>query len=278
METPAINNGPLFKRIALVMASVRGMAKDGHNTQSNFSYISSDGALDRIGKAMAENGLVIIPMLIDYDSVDESPKGTSIRTRTRARFQMHICDSDGNSFMTTWAGEGTDYGNPDRALNKAMTNATKYFLLKLFVVGAGDGDPDDDGEAATTGKPATKTVQQQATKPQPQTQRPASAQPQAAAPDDNPFDDKKAHPPAQSGGKPHVSQVRLNRLHAVGTQAYGAEWNEKRKQLVQMVSKGSVTSSKDLTPREAEDLISGIEKKLMETPAAVKSDGAQVKA
>lgn len=169
METQ-INNGPLFKRIAAVMAAVRSLPKDGHNTQSNFSYVSSDTALDRIGKAMADAGLVIIPMLIDYESVDEKP-GSSIRTRTRARFQMHICDVEGNSFLCPWASEGVDYGNPDRALTKAMTYATKYFLLKLFVVGAGGDDPDGEGDtetkAATTGKSQAKaqTKPQQPAKP-----------------------------------------------------------------------------------------------------------------
>lgn len=96
---------------------------------------------------------------------------------------------------------------------------------------------------ATDGKPGTYS----------------GTEPQA---EDNLFDEKTAHPPAKNGETPRVSQARLNRLHAVGTEAYGKAWDEKRAQLVEMISKGAATSSRDLTPKEAEELIAGIEKKL----------------
>lgn len=253
MEAQLTNNGPLFKRIALVMAAVRNMPKDGVNTQHNFNYMASDTVLERVGKAMADHGLVIIPTLLDYETVDEKP-GNSVRTRTRARFEMHICDADGNAFAARWAGEGTDYGNPDRALNKAMTNATKYFLLKLFVVGAGGDDPDGDSDGAQERKPAPKPAQ--AARPQqPPAQQPA---PQTAAP---------------APARPKASDAQLTKLHTVGSKAYGDAWEEKRHQLVQTVSKGAITSSADLTPNEASDLIDGIEKKLA-AQAETKFNGA----
>lgn len=54
----------------------------------------------------------------------------------------------------------------------------------------------------------------------------------------------------------------LKTLHAVGTKAYGAEWEVKRHSLVASVTKGRTNSSAELMEDEAQELIAGISKKL----------------
>ncbi len=49
---------------------------------------------------------------------------------------------DGSSVKNTAAGEGLDQ-NGDKGTYKAITGATKYFLLKLFLIPTGD-DPETD--------------------------------------------------------------------------------------------------------------------------------------
>ncbi len=71
-----------------------------------------------------------------------------------------------------------------------------------------------------------------------------------------------------------LSQAQLKRLNIVGSDLYGKEWDDQRPKLVQAVSKGTVTSSKELTPGEATVLIRGMEKKLQEV-AAMKAAAAQ---
>ena len=63
-------------------------------------------------------------------------------------------------------------------------------------------------------------------------------------------------------GTKKVTPVMLKRLHAVGTEAYGDDWDAKRHELVDKVSAGAANSSSDLTPNEALMLISGMEKKI----------------
>ena len=128
------NSGKLFARIAQVMGKVRSLPKDGYNKQNAYNYVSSDTALDAIGRAMAEFGVVVIPSMVHYDTVTDGKM-----TRAKAEFDMHICGAEGDVFTSRWTSEGIDYGNPDKALTKAITYATKTFLLKLFVVGAGGG-------------------------------------------------------------------------------------------------------------------------------------------
>lgn len=173
------NNATLFQRIASVMTAVRSLPKDGFNKQGNYNYVSSETALEHIGRAMADNGLVVVPILVGYSSETQEK-----RTRTVCEFDMHICDADGNAFAARWMGEGIDYGSPDKALNKAMTNATKYFLMKLFVVGAGGEDPDSETTdyAANGRTTAAKTPPPPAAK---NLHKPTPTQPDAQALDEN---------------------------------------------------------------------------------------------
>lgn len=273
------------------MSAIRSLPKDGYNPQGNYNYVSSDSALDRIGKEMAAQGLVIIPTVLDVESLDTQTANGKALTRTRARFLMHIADADGNVFAAAWAGEGIDYGNPDRALNKAMTNATKVFLLKLFVVGAGGDDP--DGEATeqpqaqrkpTTAaqRPAAAPATQRQGKAYPEQRLPAKADPGEGIPpgapsgtEDNPFVEKSAAAadaaPTATGNVKKASQAQLNEMHKLGREAYGAGWDAKRAQLVNMISQGSAVSSVDLTVKECTSLIDGIRKKLNEAAVAVQT-------
>jgi len=59
-----------------------------------------------------------------------------------------------------------------------------------------------------------------------------------------------------------VAPATLKHLHAVGTEAYGDDWDKKRHELVDKVTAGAANSSSDLTPKEAATLISGMEKKI----------------
>ena len=60
---------------------------------------------------------------------------------------------------------------------------------------------------------------------------------------------------------PTLSAGQLKALHAAGSAYYGESWGEDRARLVEAVTKGRATSSKDLTPDEASKLIDGINRK-----------------
>ena len=135
-------NAKLFGRIAKVMADVRQLPQDGFNKHDRYKYTTAAMAVQKIGTAMAEHGLVIIPVVITEDT--QKPQGEKAHYSV-VEFEFHICDVDGNAFATRWTGRGVNYGAPDKALKTAMTNANTTFLLKLFQVGAGDDDPEIDG-------------------------------------------------------------------------------------------------------------------------------------
>jgi hypothetical protein len=70
--------------------------------------------------------------------------------------------------------------------------------------------------------------------------------------EDNPFETPQ-----------RLTAGQLRRLHALGTEVYGkANWDTKRLELVQAVTKGAAASASHLTPAEAAKLITGLEDKL----------------
>lgn len=72
---------------------------------------------------------------------------------------------------------------------------------------------------------------------------------------------KNAAPPPTSTPDTLPENLR-KRLHAVGSQCYGSEWDVKRPQLVSHKTKGRTRTSNELTPDEALYLIAGMEKKI----------------
>ena len=78
---------------------------------------------------------------------------------------------------------------------------------------------------------------------------------------------------------PMISELQMKRLHAVGTNLYGKEWNAKRPALVAGATKKRAesagvepwTSASDLTDTEADTLIRGIQKRINEAAAEVQT-------
>jgi len=81
---------------------------------------------------------------------------------------------------------------------------------------------------------------------------------------------KNAAPPPTSTPDTLPENLR-KRLHAVGSQCYGSEWDVKRPQLVSHKTKGRTQTSNELTPDEALYLIAGMEKKIAQAGPAGES-------
>ena len=141
------NLGALFARVTKVMQTVKALEPDKKH-QQGYMYISSDKVLQAIGGAMSQHGLVIIPSvtgqavdIVEYTNNQGKPM---TRFDASVTFAMTLADSDGNDHTAIWVGSGTDFTSPDKAIYKAITSGHKYFMLKLFVVGAGNEDSEHE--------------------------------------------------------------------------------------------------------------------------------------
>ena len=130
----------LYSKIAEVSKAVGSLTTDKRNLQQKYDYISADKILDRVGSEMAKVGLVILPALVAEATERIEYQTGKWRYDCRLDMEMRIFDGDGNGDTVAWYGRGADYSVPDKAMYKAITSGHKYFLMKLFNVGAGNED------------------------------------------------------------------------------------------------------------------------------------------
>lgn len=119
---------------------------------------------------------------------------------------------------------------------KAITKAKRRAILFLRGLGVSD-ESEADTMGRPTDRPTVRTIRGQSSKSLP---APAAA----------PTSDDK------------LSETQFKRLHALGTEYYGDEWNARRPELCSSVSRGRTKSSKDLTVAEAATLVEGIKRRL----------------
>jgi len=171
----------LIKKIARAIIAVGAVSEDGKSSgagERSYSYITSKTVLAVAGKALADEGVVVVPEVI-RSTVETLTVKTSRGEATRydASLDFLMTVTDGEDVKTFgWTGMGVDYQSPDKAVYKAMTSGHKYFLAKLLNLSPFGETEDSEHEAAeggtvqkteknTSGK--TKTVPASTFKPNP---------------------------------------------------------------------------------------------------------------
>lgn len=141
------NEAKLFGKMARVMGIINRVPKSGNNTFHKYKYATADDVADTIRDAMAEVNLALIVQMgdvrqetIEYESSNKTTK--TIRTTINFNF-IFACGDTGAVVSSPWTSQVDD--NSDKAVNKCATAAEKYFLMKTFIVSAGD-EPDSDAD------------------------------------------------------------------------------------------------------------------------------------
>jgi len=158
----------LYAKLAKVMAAMERLPKEGYNQHFKYNFVTDATVADAIRKELGKQGVAFFAEITDVKQ-ELAPTGKSIKTSVWIDFTF-ACGETGETETKHWRAEALD--NQDKGINKAVTSAEKYFLLKTFVMGAGD-DPDESKEPATTKKtakrksPRKKSPKEPATKPWP---------------------------------------------------------------------------------------------------------------
>jgi hypothetical protein len=121
----------LVSRLAEVMAEIGNVPKRGVNAHFNYKFATEVDVVGALQKKLAARGIMLFPSVV---AVRRDGKLTAI--------DMTFTFVDGQTderITSAWAGYGED--NSDKAIWKAITGATKYFILKTFLVPTGD-DPE----------------------------------------------------------------------------------------------------------------------------------------
>jgi hypothetical protein len=124
--------------------------KAGHNDFQNYKYATEADAIAALRPIMIKHGLCMIPSV---ESVEQDEWGN-----TNVLMHYRILDEDGNFLSFRAAGSGNDKnskGVGDKGIYKALTGASKYALLKTFMMETGD-DPEVPSQQEKESKPEPK--------------------------------------------------------------------------------------------------------------------------
>lgn len=160
---------PVLKAISSIMADVGAVEKKGKNEFHKYDYATAADVAFALQKRMADAGLIVIPhqremkllanetvLAIEFEFLVEHVSGDRLEDRPVFTGMASARNSKG--------------GFDDKAANKCLTAATKYFLLNLFRIPTGDYPDADEEEDKAHPAPngngnGKRTPQQPATLP-----------------------------------------------------------------------------------------------------------------
>lgn len=130
-------------KMVKIMGAVGNVAKGGTNSQQGYKFIQSDDVVDAIRIEMVKNNVAVFAKAIGYEMTEGTTKNGGVNYHAVVQFEFMLVDADsGETMACTWYGESID--TSDKSFSKAGTSAMKYWLLKTFMISAGEPDADTD--------------------------------------------------------------------------------------------------------------------------------------
>jgi hypothetical protein len=161
----------VHKAILNVSKKVGAIGKDSRNQQQGFNFRGIDDLIPHIQKAMIEEGLTMIPRVINAQGDTREAKSGGTLNVSAVTVNYLLTGPDGTFVESVMTGESADSG--DKSMSKAISMATKYFLFYTFwipVYGLDTGDKDSyefgrsaaagvaEGGTQTTPRPAPQSA------------------------------------------------------------------------------------------------------------------------
>lgn len=123
----------IYSKILQVMKEVEKVPKNGYNQFHKYYYATESDLTESIRPILIDAGLAFFATVLDQSREGEF---------TKVKMEFTLADTEtGETLKSIFWGEGQDKG--DKGLYKAYTGATKYFLMKTFLIPTGD-DPECD--------------------------------------------------------------------------------------------------------------------------------------
>lgn len=142
----------IYSKVGKVMSQVSRVPKNGYNSFHKYNYATESDLTESIRPILLEAGLAFFSNVLEQDREGEF---------TKVKMEFTLADIETGEVLTSiYWGEGQDKG--DKGLYKAYTGATKYFLMKTFLIPTGD-DPEADN---TTDEHNSKQAPKQTNKQQ----------------------------------------------------------------------------------------------------------------
>lgn len=143
----------LVRKLAEVMAEVGRVPKRGRNEFHHYDYATEADIAEAVRAGLASRRVMMIPSVesLSFRELDTKGGGKQTVATVSVRYRVYDGDSGESLDIGPICGEGQDAG--DKATYKALTGATKYALLKTFLIPTGD-DPEAETAAPSSHPPA----------------------------------------------------------------------------------------------------------------------------
>lgn len=135
----------IFKALSAVQSDLAkvGISKNQKNTHQGYKFRGIDDVLNTLAPIIAKHGVLIIPNVLNKEIKTSNTRNGGIASHAIVEVGFALYDQEGDSICHTAYGEALD--TSDKAINKAMTAAYKYFLFQAFCIPI-DGVEDADAQ------------------------------------------------------------------------------------------------------------------------------------
>jgi predicted component of type VI protein secretion system len=161
-EAPWISNGPckVYQAIAAITGELAkvGIAKGRKNAQQNYAFRGIDDVYSALSGLLAQYRLCVIPRVLGRTVTEQTSKSGGMLFYAVVDVEYDLVSAeDGSKHTARTCGEAMDSG--DKATNKAMSAAYKYFALQTFCIPT-EGDNDADAQTHEVAAIAKITAEQ----------------------------------------------------------------------------------------------------------------------
>jgi ERF superfamily len=153
------------------MACIDHVAKNGVNTNQHYAYAMATDVYDAVRSELARRFIAIIPSVLRSEFQERKTSSGGIMTFCTLTVRFDIVDGEsGEIHSSVIVGSGSD--SLDKAPYKAMTGATKNFLINAFLIPTGT-DPEAESKREVPPPQGLASVKSQMAQPVAQTGAPA---------------------------------------------------------------------------------------------------------
>lgn len=133
----------IHEAIPAIMAEIGIISKDRTNESQRYKFRGIDDVYNAVHPLLIKYKVFTVPEILEVKDEQVTTSKGNVLFYSRMLIKYTMFAKDGSFITGTVRGEGMDSG--DKASNKAMAVAHKYFFIQIFAIPTGEAvDPEND--------------------------------------------------------------------------------------------------------------------------------------
>ncbi len=113
MDEQPITTNKIYGAIAAIMRETKAITKSSRNQQQGFMFRGIDAVMNELHDLFANNGVFILPEVLDYTVTEKVTVKGGLLYYTRAKIKFHFVADDASEVCTINVGEAMDSGDKE---------------------------------------------------------------------------------------------------------------------------------------------------------------------